>query len=60
MMRREGGNVVITITNDEFEKLLLALGFATGAVEHAMVRRSFLLLVNSINEGNPSFTPYEV
>lgn len=41
--------------------LLLALGLATGcASSDNAFRDSLLRLVNSIERGNPEFTPYEV
>jgi hypothetical protein len=60
-MRRENGRVVIDISQDEFDELLLALGYAAGDLmreggnPYAMLR-----LANSINEGNPAWTPYEL
>ena len=62
-MTRKDGLVHITITDAEFDVLLIALGTATGAAcvpKVADIRRSFIRLVNSINVGNPQFTPYEV
>ena len=70
MMRREGGRVVIEISSDEFHSLLLCLGYATGAASRRfggdvpsrdrMLADSWFRLANSINEGNPHWTPYGV
>lgn len=68
MMRREGGRVVIDISGDEYTLLLLALGVATGKASMPDRARDlpgalmdhFLRLANSINEGNPNWTPYLV
>lgn len=61
MYRRENGRVVIDISEDEFAELLLAMGFAIGGASGFQgFRQAWLRLVNSINEGNPNFTPYEV
>lgn len=64
MMRRENGRVFIEISEDEWDVLLIVLGFAAG---HACdqdwerhLQRSIFRLANSINEGNPNWTPYYV
>ena len=63
MMRRENGRVVIEISGDEFDVLMIALGIAAGARigQRESAREIFRLvifrLVNAINEGNPDFTP---
>lgn len=59
MMRREGDRVLIDISKDEYLELLLMLGYAIGAASRPF-QKSWLRLVNSINEGNPQFTPYEI
>lgn len=63
MMRREGGRVVIDISDEEFDSLTLALGMATGwalRIGNKSASDSWLRLVNSVNVGNSNFTPYEV
>ena len=59
-MRLDGGRVLIDISEEEFTILLLMLGWAVGnrSVQEAVP--GWWLLVNSINEGNPHFTPYTV
>ena len=55
--------MTIDLTDDEFNKLLLLFGYATGA---AMVRDQkslaygFLALANRINQNNPNWIPYEI
>ncbi|HTB10975.1 MAG TPA: hypothetical protein VK752_05365 [Bryobacteraceae bacterium] len=60
MMRREGGRVVIDISEEEYTLLLLKLGYATGRATDMADRNACLRLANAINEGNPQWTPYEV
>jgi hypothetical protein len=56
------GNVVLTMTQDDWSNLLLTLGYATGAARRGndVMYQSFLDLVNRLNVGNPRFTPYAV
>jgi hypothetical protein len=60
--RREGDTVVLTMPVEDFEGLLLMLGYAAGAA--VLTRRgdfwNFMDLANRINDGNPHFTPYEI
>ena len=53
----------ITLTDDEFDQLLIVCGYAAGAAMNNREDRlaySFIQLANRINEGNPNWTPYEV
>jgi hypothetical protein len=56
----KGDRVVIDMTREEYNLLLIALGYATGAAKNLDLQQAFLRLVNMINEGNPNYTPYEV
>lgn len=61
----EKGNIVLTMTRDEYSLLLLQLGYALGALskENSLPRELMnqaLKLVNSLNEGNPNWKPYEL
>lgn len=60
MLTRENGNVHITIAEDDFMLLLLALGFAIGAVREGdgTLFRTFIRLADTINEGNSNYKPY--
>jgi hypothetical protein len=53
-----GGGVRIEMTRDEWEQLLICLGFAAGADPARLPH--VVRLLNSINRGNPQFAPYEV
>jgi hypothetical protein len=56
------GSKTIELSNDEFDRLLIALGYATGAArqQHSDLADSFLRLANLINKDNPRWTPYKV
>jgi hypothetical protein len=61
--KREGANVVLTLTQDQYEMLTLALGIAAGRASRDGDTSAFncwLILANAVNEGNPGWTPYEV
>lgn len=62
MMRRENGQVHLTITTDEFNTILMALGgFLSAAMQDQHPLAIHVLRVaNSINIGNPDWTPYEI
>jgi len=60
---REGDEIVLRLSVNDYETLLLMLGFAAGAVSresHQNIFWRWVALVNRINEGNPQFTPYEI
>jgi hypothetical protein len=59
-MKRENGRVVIEIEEGQFALLLLALGIATGNAGQSDFAAAFLRLANTINEGNPDWTPYKL
>jgi hypothetical protein len=65
-MKRENGRVLVDIDEEEFELLLLALGIATDAAARPDFRANFgfrdslFRLANTINEGNPDWTPYKL
>jgi hypothetical protein len=55
------GTIILSLNRDDYELLLLILGFATGAawaqdIDH--FANSFIALSNRLNEGNPNFRPY--
>lgn len=58
----DDGNVVITMTRDDYDNLLLQLGAGAYALKHtgAIPLRRSLALLNRLNAGNPHYTPYEV
>lgn len=56
--QNQDGNVVITMTPDDWERLLMQLGIAAGSVGSNARLRS-LALLNRLNAGNPNYTPYQ-
>lgn len=59
----ENGQVVLTMSRDQFGVLLMALGFAIGGAmkqNDTEIASRFVRLSNSLNEGNPNYTPYKV
>lgn len=61
--REEDGKVVITLEPLEYERLLTVFSIATSASMNGrgMIGiREILMLLNSINEGNRAYTPYQV
>lgn len=58
-MKRDGDTVTITLTAEQYDQLLIALGLATGSLGPRPP--AFMLrLVNAVCEGSPSFRPYQV
>jgi hypothetical protein len=60
---REKDQITLRLTMEQWQTLLLVLGYSTGAAikhgEQGMARLA-LQLANQLNEGNPEFMPYEV
>jgi hypothetical protein len=64
--QRDGDTVTLTITRQQFELIILALGMATGASDReyrdpdarAKYLDPWLALANAINRGNPDWRPY--
>jgi hypothetical protein len=52
----ENGQVILTMTGDDFDFLMLALA---GAIDTFGVER-MVLFANRLNEGNPRYTPYDL
>jgi hypothetical protein len=55
--------VVLTMSKDDFDRLLLMLGFAAGAAKAQgdNVRfYSWIEFVNELNRTNPRFIPYQI
>jgi hypothetical protein len=53
-------SVQITLTEDEYSLLLFLMGMAIAALDVPTMHHDAVRLVNSMNEGNPEFTPYGV
>jgi hypothetical protein len=61
--REENGQVILTMSRDDWQHVLLTFGYAAGAMStngDQNSRRTLFELLNRINEGNPHYTPYQV
>jgi hypothetical protein len=55
------GQVVLTMSREDYETLLIALGIAAGhAMKEGARPHKCLAFINRLNEGNPNYTPYQV
>ncbi|HEX5426624.1 MAG TPA: hypothetical protein VFW94_24075 [Candidatus Acidoferrales bacterium] len=52
----------IKLSTEEYETLLLMMGYATAAAFESdkKLAYSFLKVANAVNRNNPSWTPYEI
>ena len=58
---RNGDRVKLEMGVDEWQTLLLALGYAAGAsFRDKPVFWKLVRFANEVNRTNPSFTPYEI
>ena len=55
--REENGQVVLTMSREDYETVLMALGAFT---VYAYEPRRILEVCNRLNVGNPNYTPYQV
>lgn len=55
-------NIVLTMTRDDYSRLLIAMGMAVGAAlgRGMLNTKEVIKLLNRINEGNPNYSPYQV
>jgi hypothetical protein len=54
--------VVLELSRDDFLRLIMAIGLAGGAAKREGLTeyfRTMIRLANTINQGNPGWTPYE-
>lgn len=59
--REENGQVVLTMSRDEYCELLFALGMLFAEkLRSGHAPTAVLDFMNRLNEGNPNYTPYEV
>ena len=59
--REENGRVILTISREDYEILLMALGALTVVkLNEPGEPQRMLGLVNRLNQGNPNYTPYQV
>jgi hypothetical protein len=55
------GQVILTMSRDDYDSLLLFLGIATGhAIRNGSNSNACLAFVNRLNSGNPNYTPFSV
>ena len=54
----ENGQVVLRMSREDYEIVLMALGAFTGMRGSSIA--PLLALMNRLNEGNPHHTPYQV
>jgi hypothetical protein len=61
-MPGDGKEIVVTLSQHEFNGLLIVMGYAAGAAfrEDKRLAWSFLELANRVNRDNPHWTPYEI
>jgi len=61
--REENGQVVLTMTREDYQEFLLAFGHWSRIQRggDGKARRNRLLeILNRVNRGNPNYTPYQV
>ena len=61
MYQSKEDTVILTMTGDEYQTLLTALGYATMASLQAgdrILAKHYFDLMDSLNKGNPRYTPY--
>jgi hypothetical protein len=61
--KREGDTVTLTMSREDWDRLLMVLGVATAAARKGLSPLTYgstLALVNRLNDENPEFRPYEV
>lgn len=57
----ESGNVVLTMTHDDYQRLILCLGMAAGQqTGDGRNFRAALALADRLSAGNPHWTPYDI
>ena len=58
------GQVVLSMSREDYETLLIALGYYTGGIsQRAGKNEAFtemIELLNRLNQGNPNYRPYQV
>ncbi len=63
MYTSDGNEVTLAMTVEDFQQLLLMLGFAMSGARaqgDLSLHYNWVQAINRLNEGNPSYTPYEV
>jgi hypothetical protein len=58
--REENGQVVLTMSREDYEIVLMALGAFTAMTwDKTTDKGRMFVLLNRLNEGNPHYTPYQ-
>jgi hypothetical protein len=60
---QQGERVTLEMTRDDYDRLMIMLGYACGASRarsEISLFWSWLRFTNELNNGNPNFTPYEI
>jgi hypothetical protein len=57
---QDGERVTLEMTLDDYERLLLMLGYATGAMQDRITFWHWIAFVNELNRTNPQFETYEI
>lgn len=63
LLTEREGRVQLDMPRDDWETLLIMLGYALGAAGHSKDKEQFwrwVAFVNRLNATNPRFTPYEI
>lgn len=58
--REENDQVVLTMSREDWQNLLLTLGYAMGSMELRSDRVRVTQLLDRLNSGNPDYKPYHV
>jgi hypothetical protein len=61
--REENGQVVLTMSREDYERLLIIFGMASARVQirpGLFGLDTILGVMNRLNSGNPNYTPYQV
>jgi hypothetical protein len=61
--REENDEVILTMSREDYERLLMAMGeYAVRAAENRSILSfsATIRLMNRLNQGNPNYTPYQV
>ena len=66
--REENDQVILTMSREDYDKVLMLLGLGTGIVRRnsgdspaaSRLLDKCLALMDRLNQGNPNYTPYQL
>ena len=61
--KRENGTVTLTMSVDNYDRMMILLGWVAGAARQLEKLPTFWKVIrfcNDLNAGNPQYTPYEI